>query len=122
MGGIEVNSNVLPGAEVSPRVANGCLCWYEGDTFELGIQLDVTDQDGEAVVLAPDDRVRVTFWDERRGFVQEFLFTDIQDNTVTLAFTEDISALFPEGNYSYDLRLEHGKQTTLMRRNLVHVD
>lgn len=116
------STNVLPGAEVSPRLANGCLCWYEGDTFEVSIQMELTDQDGEEVQVAEGDRVRVTFLDAQKQFVQEFLFTKVEENTVTLAFTPEVSARFPEGEYSYDLRLEHGTRTTLMRRSRARVE
>ena len=39
-------SNVIPVARVSPRIANGCICWYEGDTFSLRLRLELEDQDG----------------------------------------------------------------------------
>ena len=33
----------LPNAEQSPRVVNGVIKWYEGDTFDLTIGLDLED-------------------------------------------------------------------------------
>ena len=39
----------IPGAYASPRISNGVLCWYAGDTFSVVIQADLVDQDGAAV-------------------------------------------------------------------------
>ena len=45
-------ANTIPGARVSPRIANGCICWYEGDTFSLRLRLELEDQDGAAVTVS----------------------------------------------------------------------
>lgn len=117
-----MNSNVLPGAEVSPRIANGCLCWYEGDTFSLSLVLALTDQDGEEVPVSAQDTVQVTFYDAEQNTVHEETFTGIEDNTVTVVFSDAVTEKFPEGDYSYDIRLEHGNRTTVVRRNIIHVE
>ena len=117
-----MNSNVLPGAEVSPRVANGCLCWYEGDTFSFALELELTDQDGEAVAIGAEDVVTITFYDAEQEITHEAEFTGIENNTVTVEISETVTKNFPEGDYSYDVRLEHGNRTTLIRRNIVHVE
>ena len=54
-------SNVIPAARVSPRIANGCICWYEGDTFSLRLRLELEDQDGAAVTVGASDSVKITF-------------------------------------------------------------
>lgn len=117
-----MNSNVLPGAEVSPRIANGCLCWYAGDTFSLSLELELTDQDGEPVAIGAEDTVTVTFRDAEDTEVHEAEFTDIENNTVTVEVSQSVTEKFPEGDYSYDIRLEHGNRTTVVRRNIIHVE
>ena len=60
----------LPNAEQSPRVVNGVIKWYEGDTFTMDLGLGLTDQDGEAVTLNAADTVKVTFRDKGIFFYQ----------------------------------------------------
>lgn len=117
-----MSGNVLPGAEVSPRIANGCLCWYAGDTFTLSLELALIDQDGEAVRLGAEDVVQVTFRDAEQNTVHEEVFTGVEDNTVSVVVSDDVTEKFPEGDYSYDIRLEHGNRTTVVRRNIIHVE
>lgn len=93
----------LPAARMSPRILNGALKWYEGDTFELEIQLELTDQFGEAVELAPEHTITFLFFDARREPIYEVTFTEITDNTVLLRFTEGVTTLFPKGEYTYDV-------------------
>ena len=61
----------LPNAEQSPRVVNGVIKWYEGDTFTMDLGLGLTDQDGEAVTLNAADTVKVTFRDKGENEVKE---------------------------------------------------
>ena len=92
----------IPGAYASPRISNGVLCWYAGDTFSVVIQADLVDQDGAA---AGRDRI-----------------LDICHNQVTLVVDAEISAKFPKGRYTYDVEFSHGDRTTLARDNKVRVE
>nr|DAP37805.1 MAG TPA: hypothetical protein [Caudoviricetes sp.] len=122
-GGTEVSaSNVIPAARVSPRIANGCICWYEGDTFSLRLRLELEDQDGAAVTVGASDSVKITFYDRMRAQVQQFVFSGIVGNTVTLDFTEDVSAKFRKGLYRYDILYTHGDKTTLASGNVARVE
>ena len=56
----------IPGAYASPRISNGVLCWYAGDTFSVVIQADLVDQDGAAVDIGTTDTVKITFRDDTR--------------------------------------------------------
>lgn len=111
----------IPEAKASPRVENGCLCWYEGDTFEIQMQIELTDQDGENVNISESDTVTVTFYDERRDAIQEFKFQNVQENTVTLSFTDEISKKFLKGRYRYDMLYTYNNKTTLIRDNVAIV-
>nr|DAI60291.1 MAG TPA: hypothetical protein [Caudoviricetes sp.] len=80
------------------------------------------DQDGAAVTVGASDSVKITFYDRMRTQVQQFVFSGIVGNTVTLDFTEDVSAKFPRGLYHYDILYTHGDKTTLASGNIVHVE
>lgn len=111
----------IPEAKASPRVENGCLCWYEGDTFEIQMQIELMDQDGENVNISESDTVTVTFYDGRRDAIQEFKFQNVQGNTVTLSFTDEISKKFLKGRYRYDMLYTYNNKTTLIRDNVAIV-
>ena len=115
-------TNVIPGARVSPRIANGCICWYEGDTFSLRLRLELEDQDGEDVTIGTSDSVKVTFYDRTRAQVQQFVYSGITGNMMTLDFTEDVSAKFPKGLYHYDILYTHGDRTTLASGTVARVE
>jgi len=112
----------IPAAKQSPRLETGVLKWYALDTFDLVLTLDLTDQDGEAITIAPADTVAVTFSDENGDTVKTFTFTSIANNTVTLAFDAAASALFPRGRYTYRVTLTHGDRRTVAAGNEVNVE
>lgn len=114
--------NTIPAARVAPRIANGCICWYEGDTFELVLKLELRDQDGEAVTIAGSDTVMVTFYDEQRQAVHEFSFTGITGNQVTLSFTDTVTAKFAKGEYTYDMHYNGDRKATFIRDNVARVE
>ena len=107
----------LPSAAPSPRISGGTLKWCAGDTFELVLRLALTDADGCAVEIGDADTVHVRFFDGCMRPVHSFACADIADNTVTLRFDEDVTALFPRGAYSYDVCLEGARRVTLARNN-----
>ena len=107
----------IPNAKVSPRIDTGVLYWYEGDTFSLVIELDLTDQDGESVIIGASDTVKIVFLNERRETVKEFSFTNVENNTVTMDFDSTVTALFPRGKYTYDVYYTAAERTTLANEN-----
>lgn len=114
--------NVIPGARMSPRIANGCICWYEGDTFSLVLRMELEDQDGADVTIGESDTVKVTFRDRTEQTVQEFSFESVAENSVTLEFTDEVTGKFPRGVYTYDILYTHGDRTTLASRNIARVE
>lgn len=112
----------IPGAYASPRISNGVLCWYAGDTFSIVIQADLTDQDGEAVDIGTTDTVKITFRDDTRAEVYSKTWTGVENNQVTLVVDATVSAKFPKGRYTYDVEFSHGDRTTLARDNKVRVE
>ena len=112
----------IPGAYASPRISNGVLCWYAGDTFSVVIQADLVDQDGAAVDIGATDTVKITFRDDTRAEVWSKTFSNVENNQVTLVVDAEISAKFPTGRYTYDVEFSHGDRTTLARDNKVRVE
>lgn len=112
----------IPGAYASPRVENGVLLWYEGDTFEITVLLELVDQDGDGVEISTTDTMKFTFYNAEKEVVHEITFAEIEDDRVTLSFTDAVTAKFPKGKYTYDARLTHNNKTTLVRGNRICVE
>lgn len=106
----------------SPRIANGIICWYEGDEFQVSLWLDLKDADGESVVLTAADSVEVDVKNDRQESVKKFEFSDVENNTVTLVFDNDVTALFKAGTYYYDIRLSGTYNTTAAKNNIMKVE
>lgn len=111
----------IPAAKPSPRFAFGTLCWYAGDVFRVGLEIDLKDQDGERVHLKSGETVAVRFFDETHTLVKEFVPT-ISGDTVSLVFDKDTTALFGEGDYTYDVEYTYtdtdgARRTTLVQGN-----
>ena len=112
----------IPSAYPSPRIANGVLLWYEGDTFDLTFRLELTDQDGEPVEIQSSDSVTVKFYDSTFANVKTFSFTNIQSNTIVLDFDQTATALFPRGKYTYDVLYSYNDRTTIAAHNKAVVE
>lgn len=112
----------IPNAKQSPRIETGVLKWYARDTFSLVIELDLTDQDGEAVTIAPSDTVTAVFSDANGDTVKTFTFTNVEHDTVTLEFDGETSALFAPGRYTYTVALASAERRTLAAGNEVIVE
>lgn len=103
----------LPRAEKSPRIVNGVLHWYQGDTFEYSIELDLEDQDGVDIPVSVSASVNVKFYDAAENLIKTFYFTNISSNTITLVFDDETSALFRKGKYTYDVEYTDVKVSTV---------
>lgn len=106
----------LPSARSSPRIINGVLKWYEGDTFTLDLEIELEDQDGLAKDIADTDTVDVVFYNRSEDKVKEWHFTNISNNVVTLVFDDEVTALFPAGWYHYDIIYKGENRTTIAKR------
>ena len=105
----------------SPRIVNGIIEWYASDTFELGLKLNLKDGDGESIVLGEGDTVKVNIRNDRGEEVKTFEFKNISDNSITLVFDAEASALFTEGTYFYDIVSEGTRRVTIARNNSIKV-
>ena len=112
----------LPSAQQSPRIVNGVLKWYQGDTFDLKIQLKMIDQDGTEIIIGDGDTVTVVFKDKTDTEIKTFLFETVENNTITLDFDSECTANFPRGEYFYDIYYKGAERTTIANNNYVVVE
>lgn len=120
----------LPGAKQSPRICNGCVSWYYGDTFSITFELRLKDQDGEIVNLGipiegPEDDVSVEILDrsERPVDITRKVTSDIFESTVTLNVDDDLSRRMAPGQYRLTIAVTHaGLQTTILHRCRIIVE
>lgn len=96
----------------SPRFENSTLCYYEGDTFQLLIPIELT-RDGEPVTISEEDAVSIIFVDRAGTAVAEKHYTGIRDNTITVDWDADLTAMFQRGWYSYRIRYNGEYVTTI---------
>ena len=112
----------LPSARMSPRIVNGVLKWYAGDTFEMQVEITLHDQDGELVEILPEHTIEFAFFNERKEPVKRFEFNSVENNTVTLVFDEGVTKLFPAGDYTYDVYFVGPIRRTLSNDSTVVVE
>ena len=79
----------LPGAKQSPRIENGIIKFYEGDTFSLNVEIELVDQDKLPVNIGADDTVEVVFLDKSENVVTEMTFSGVSNNTISVEFTRN---------------------------------
>lgn len=113
----------IPHAEPSPRIVNGEIHWYQGDTFSIELHLDLRDQDDTPIEIVPDDTVRIIFRDRKGTDMNVFdTFTGIVNNVVTLDFNTARTAKFIKGEYQYDVVYTGQNRTTIANDNRVVVE
>lgn len=116
--------NRIRHARPSPRVENGGLFWYEGDTFRLWLGLEIRDGTGLQVHLTPEDSLEVEFRDVRRDRVESIRFSGeaLALGGAEIQMDETRTARFPKGAYTYDVILTHGERITLAKNNPITVE
>lgn len=137
--------NVIVPAPQSPRMDNGVLKWFYGDTFAIDMVVNLveqeTDEEGKTVNklidFSNDDQMVVTFFNSRKEVVHSFIAKNISNDedsenyhTISLEFTKDISHKFCKGRYTYCMKYIHkedGKTvytdiTTICVNNKVEVE
>lgn len=115
-------SAALPASVPSPRIVGGVLKWYAGDTFELQVDLQLTDEDGRTLPLEEGHTVEFLFRDCTRAVVYAVCFQEITDNRVVLWFNDEVSARFPKGSYTYDVIYKGAVRRTLVHNGPITVE
>lgn len=108
----------------SPRIENGILIWYQGDTFVLRLALQLRDCFGLPVALTEQDSLEITVRDLREDVVTVFSFPGeaLTEGEVEVSFDGERSALLKAGEYTYDVVLCHGERITLAKNNRMIVE
>lgn len=114
----------IPAAKQSPRIENGVLHWYAGDTFTIYLEFELEDQDGEEVILGENDIAKIEFFDSKEDTVKVFEFESPNGNTVGLVFDKETTELFPKGRYRYNAVITLGDIdiTTIAYSNTAEVE
>ena len=123
----------LNSCKPSPRIEeDGTLYMYVGDTACIDFEIELYRICEEKAIeidipLQPTDKVRVCFKENlTQRKVYEFEFTNIQNQTVTLCFTKEITKLFKKGKYTYcvhiDTTNEDEQVKTISRENNMVVE
>lgn len=110
----------IPHAKMSPRLVNGVIYWYEGDTFDFNLSIELKDQDGEPVEIAYDSAFEIIIRDERNNEV----YREKQYGVSGISFNcnEDVTALFRKGKYKYDVNYYGEYKTSLAEDNIMIVE
>lgn len=121
----------IPSANVSPRNDNGILKFYEGDTFNFNLALELRDQDDTDIILdGGKDSVEIVFYDYKNQLVKQFGFGKGHSNLIgegnilELVFDDETTKLFSEGKYTYDgfVEIEGIGRRTIINRAPVLVE
>ncbi len=114
----------LPWAKLSPRIENGVIYWYQGDTFHLHLHLELRDAEGLPVEPGEEDTMELCFYNKSMDPVATIPFTNeqVRSGVLTVVMDKATTALFPAGKYTYDLRLQGQQRTTLVRGGLAEVE
>lgn len=108
-------------AKQSPRMEqDGTLRWYASDTFSLTFNFTLKDAGGNPISAGPTDTITVTFKNKKLETVHEFTTTGA--SSITMNFTDAITAKFPEGVYSILVKFNADYVTTLLKNNKVVVE
>ena len=87
---------------VSPKVAEGTVSWYEGDTFTLTLTLCLSSL-GEAVTDLTGFTLGARIRDAGGAVVHTFTQAGNSACTFALAFTSAVSEKLYRGNYTLDV-------------------
>jgi hypothetical protein len=110
----------IPRAKMSPRIENGIIYWYEGDTFELNLAIDLRDQDGCIVEPTDETAFEIIIRNERKEDV--YSEKHYAAAGVTFACDEEVTKLFKKGKYRYDVNYYGEYKTSIAEDNIMIVE
>ena len=117
-----MDNDVIVPAPQSPRMDNGVLKWFYGDTFAVDMVINLVEQEAQKdgtfvdkpINFDESDQIVVTFFNERKEVVYSFISKNISNDekseyyhTITLNFTKDVSHRFRRGKYTYCMKYVH---------------
>ncbi len=111
-------------AKASPRLERETLKWYVNDSFSIEWMIQLLENNVPLNFDADDEVVFNFFTYDGKTLIHSFSFTDIQNNTVCLDFTEEVSKKFPVGKYTYCAKFinHEGTVVTIFAKKHVEVE
>ena len=114
-------SNIIT-AKQSPRLEDGKLIWYEGDTFSITLTLSLSDEvTDEAITLDSNSTIVVSIY-KAKILVHRFEYNQFSDNQITMTFDDQVSRKFSAGEYTYTITHKCLNTTTLVANNIMEVE
>ena len=86
------------------------------------MEIELEDQFGKVFDIEAGHTVTFVFRNRAGETVYELRFEEIADNTVVVAFTEAVTAMFPKGHYTYDVIYQGVGRRTLARNAPILVE
>lgn len=119
--------------EASPRIdEDGVIHLYPGDTAHIEFEIELYrnhETTGQEIIvpITENDVIHVCFKNRYGQLIHEFEFTNVQNNTITICITEEITKKFKKGTYTYCVHVNsiniEGKETkTIAYENKMVVD
>ena len=114
----------IPSAYESPRIENGSVRFYAGDTFEIDLKMEITDNNGLPVTLSANDTIDIVLTSCRGEelLTLQYNGSDLDGSVLTIQVDSELSAKIPAGRHKYDIYLTHdGDRTTVVCGNRLEV-
>ena len=109
----------LQKARQSPRVSNGDILFYEGDTFCLILELEISEDGQGQHQITGKETVEVEIFDASgtRIYQKTYDASQIENNCIELPFDEALVAKLPAGRYSMAATLNWQYRTTILAKS-----
>ena len=110
-------------AKKSPRIENGKIYWYEGDTFSIEWTITLTDETThEEIDLSPLDKVLFKFSNTYKNIVYECECEVGENGKVILEIPKAVSEKFSVGTYTYSIKYKCEDIITVAANGIVEVE
>ena len=110
-------------AKKSPRIENGKIYWYEGDTFSIEWTITLTDETThEEIDLSPLDTVLFKFSNTYKNVVYECECEVGENGKVILEIPKEVSEKFAVGTYTYSIKYKCEDIITVAANGIVEVE
>ena len=112
----------VPAAKQSPRVEDGVIKWYQGDTFKIKFIVTIKDKETQEVIpLQNGDVITITFVNHGTH-IKVYSFTEFEDNSFELFVNDTDTLLFKKGTYRYKITHFRDYNRTIVDDNLCVVE
>lgn len=113
----------IPNARRSPRLVNGIIRWYEGDTFTLKFNINLKDENGDPIDILTQDAYLI----EIRNASNEVVYQtagNLANGSFELYVDNTLTTIFTAGEYRYDIRIYLSERdiSTIVKSNTIIVD